>query len=118
MRTLASLLIYSLALPAATLPSAKPEEVGISTIRLRRVHDLMERYIRSGEVAGTVTLVARKGRVVHLEAQGLAEGVVQSGQLRHVPSPVASSSLCYPGRAAVTPRRRLRAPRGAAPATS
>jgi len=33
----------------------------------------MERYITRGEVAGTVTLLARKGRVVHLEAQGMAD---------------------------------------------
>ena len=59
-------------LSAAKLPSAKPEEVGISSERLKRVHDVMQRYIESGEVAGTVTLVARKGRVVHLEAQGVA----------------------------------------------
>ena len=31
------------------------------------------RYIDRGEVAGTVTLISRRGRVVHLEAQGLAD---------------------------------------------
>lgn len=60
-------------LVAAKLPSAKPEEVGISSERLKRVHDAMQRYIDSGEVAGTVTLVARKGRVVLLEAQGVSD---------------------------------------------
>lgn len=63
----------ALLIPAATIPSGRPEDAGLSAERLRRVHDVMKRYIDSGEVAGTVTLVARKGRVVHLEAQGYSD---------------------------------------------
>jgi CubicO group peptidase (beta-lactamase class C family) len=33
----------------------------------------MQRYIDQGELAGTVTLIARRGRVVHFEAQGLMD---------------------------------------------
>ncbi len=58
---------------AATLPKVAPEEVGISADRLQRVRALMQRYIDQKEIAGAVTLVARKGRIAHLEAQGLAD---------------------------------------------
>ena len=52
------------------LPMAKPEEVGMSSERLRRVDERMREYIDSGQLAGTVTLIARRGKVVHFEAQG------------------------------------------------
>jgi CubicO group peptidase (beta-lactamase class C family) len=55
------------------LPRARPEEVGISSERLRRVDDVVRRYIDEKKVAGAVTLVARRGRVVHYEAQGLRD---------------------------------------------
>ncbi len=53
--------------------TAKPEEVGISTERLKRIHDLIERRIETRDISGAVTLVARQGRVAHLEAQGLMD---------------------------------------------
>ena len=52
------------------LPVAKPEDVGMSSARLARIAPAMQRYIDKGLVPGTVTLVARKGKVVHLEALG------------------------------------------------
>ena len=68
--------IATLAVPAtmALVPTAsKPEEVGLSSERLQRVHDAMQRHIDAKTVAGVVTLVARKGRVAHLEAQGMMD---------------------------------------------
>ncbi len=55
------------------LPRAKPEEVGVSTERLHRIDDVVRRHIDSRHISGAVTLVARKGRVVHFEAQGLKD---------------------------------------------
>jgi CubicO group peptidase (beta-lactamase class C family) len=49
---------------------AKPEEVGVSAERLTRIHAAMQRYVDRHEVAGVVTLVARRGRVIHLDAVG------------------------------------------------
>jgi CubicO group peptidase (beta-lactamase class C family) len=51
-------------------PRAKPEEVGVSSERLARIHTAMQRYVDRGEVAGVVTLVARRGRVIHLDSVG------------------------------------------------
>jgi CubicO group peptidase (beta-lactamase class C family) len=75
------LLLAFLALPLLTakageppeLPRAKPEEVGISSERLRRVDDVIRRYIDAKKISGAVTLVARRGKVVHHEALGLMD---------------------------------------------
>src|SRR5690349_9875282 len=55
------------------LPRARPEEVGISSERLRRIDDVIQRYIDDRKISGAVTLVARRGRVVHFEAQGVMD---------------------------------------------
>ena len=55
---------------AQGLPMATPESVGMSSERLARLDATLQRYIDADMVAGTVTLVARNGQVVHLEAQG------------------------------------------------
>jgi CubicO group peptidase (beta-lactamase class C family) len=69
----ASIAIAALTAGAETLPKAKPEDVGMSSERLARVHDVVQKAIDAGEVAGVVTLVARRGKVVHFEAQGYAD---------------------------------------------
>jgi CubicO group peptidase (beta-lactamase class C family) len=56
-----------------TLPMATPEEVGMSSERLQRVSALMKRNIDQDLLAGTVSLIARHGKVAHLEAQGFAD---------------------------------------------
>ena len=58
---------------AANLPTSKPEQSGMSTERLKRLSAAMRAYIDRGQVPGTVTLVARHGRIVHLEAQGMMD---------------------------------------------
>jgi CubicO group peptidase (beta-lactamase class C family) len=55
------------------LPMASPEEVGMSSERLQRVSALMQRNIDQNLLAGTVSLIARHGKVVHLEAQGFSD---------------------------------------------
>jgi CubicO group peptidase (beta-lactamase class C family) len=58
---------------AGSLLTAKPEEVGLSSERLARIHDAVQRHIEAGSVSGAVTLVARHGKVAHLEAHGLMD---------------------------------------------
>ena len=53
-----------------TFEIASPETLGFSSRRLERVNDLARRYVDGGKLAGTVTLVARRGQVVHFEAHG------------------------------------------------
>jgi CubicO group peptidase (beta-lactamase class C family) len=70
-----SVVLAALALPlmAGSVPSAKPEEVGMSSERLKRVDQMIQRRIDAGDLTGAVTIVARKGRVVHLEALGVMD---------------------------------------------
>ena len=49
---------------------AEAESVGMSTERLERIDAFIQHYIDTEQIAGAVTLVARKGKVVHFEAQG------------------------------------------------
>jgi CubicO group peptidase (beta-lactamase class C family) len=49
---------------------ATPEDVGMSTQRLANVTRLVHDYVDNGRYAGTVTLVARRDRIVHLDAYG------------------------------------------------
>ena len=57
----------------AAAPTAKPEEVGLSTERLKRITELVQRHIAAGSFSGAVTLVARNGRIAHHEAHGLMD---------------------------------------------
>lgn len=52
------------------LPTAAPERLGLDPARLDRIVALVEEAVERQEVAGAVTLVARLGRVGHLEAVG------------------------------------------------
>ncbi len=56
-------------IPAA----ARPEDVGMASSRLPRIHDTVQRYLDAGQLAGAVTLVARRGRVAHFEAHGVMD---------------------------------------------
>ena len=57
----------------AAAPTAKPEEVGLSTERLKRIGELVQRHLAAGSFSGAVTLVARNGRIAHHEAYGLMD---------------------------------------------
>lgn len=48
----------------------KPEKVGMSSTRLSKISVLGDRYVQSGHYSGVVTLIARKGKVVHSKAHG------------------------------------------------
>ena len=52
------------------VPTAEPEAVGMSSERLERLDTVMQGYVERNEVAGAVTLVARRGKVVHFSAAG------------------------------------------------
>src|SRR5438128_6722608 len=68
------LMLFSVACASNLLAqTAKPEDVGLSSDRLKRIHDLIERRIETRDISGAVTLVSRRGRVAHLEAQGLMD---------------------------------------------
>ncbi len=58
---------------AASMPVSKPEDAGMSSDRLKRVAAIVKGHVDAGDIGGAVTLVARKGKVVHFEAHGLMD---------------------------------------------
>ena len=66
-------LVLALALTAASLPADKPEAVGLSTERLQRINQMIQRYVDAGQITGAITMVSRRGKVAHFEAQGLMD---------------------------------------------
>jgi CubicO group peptidase (beta-lactamase class C family) len=73
LKTVLLLVLIALPLVAATLPNAKPEEVGLSSERLQRIHQMLQRRIDAGDIAGAVTVIARNGRIAHLETHGVMD---------------------------------------------
>jgi len=54
-------------------PIASPESVGMSSERLGRLTRVLDEYARTKQVAGTVTLVRRAGRIVYFQAAGMRD---------------------------------------------
>lgn len=52
------------------LPSAKPDSIGLSPLRLQRMRDAFQREIDKGTTPGVVSMVARRGQIGWFEAQG------------------------------------------------
>jgi CubicO group peptidase (beta-lactamase class C family) len=75
-----TLVMIALARPSAApavsadeLPQLRPESVGMSSERLRRIGEAIQRHIVEKHISGAVTLVARRGAVVHHEAHGVKD---------------------------------------------
>jgi CubicO group peptidase (beta-lactamase class C family) len=60
----------ALAAGPQALPTAKAENVGMSTERLTRLSAGMKSLVDQGRLAGVVTMVARRGMVIEFEAIG------------------------------------------------
>ncbi len=58
------------ALEATRLIEAFPEDVGLSSSRLENVSRLVQRYIDDRKLPGAITMIARRGKVVHFETYG------------------------------------------------
>jgi len=58
---------------AQQLPLAVPETVGMSSERLERIGATVQRSMDQKKIAGTVTLVVRRGHVVWFKAQGMMD---------------------------------------------
>ena len=61
-----ALLLAAFGLPVVTVstassPGVRPEDVGLSSERLQRVSQMIQRRIAAGDLAGAVVVVARKG---------------------------------------------------------
>lgn len=92
-RTLAGFWLLALTLAASVhAQEIEPERVGISSQRLQRINALVDRRIEAGDITGAVTLVARDGRIVHLEARGLMDQASNTPMRRDTIFRIASMS--------------------------
>jgi CubicO group peptidase (beta-lactamase class C family) len=64
--------VFLLVLPVLghALPTASPEEVGLSRERLARIAPALSRQIEAKSFPGAVAIVARRGRIAYFEAIG------------------------------------------------
>ncbi|MGA2779723.1 MAG: serine hydrolase domain-containing protein [Steroidobacteraceae bacterium] len=62
-----------------SLPSAVPEEIGLSSARLDRLGQVLRREVERGRVPGAVALIARRGKLGYFESFG------EQDPLKHLP---------------------------------
>ena len=55
------------------LPGAVPEEVGFSAERLERIRPMLQSYVDDEHLPGFLTVVARRGKIVHFETVGMRD---------------------------------------------
>jgi CubicO group peptidase (beta-lactamase class C family) len=58
---------------AEPLPRATPESVGLNPEKLREAGELLKRFVAEKKIAGAVAAVARRGKLVFLEAAGVQD---------------------------------------------
>lgn len=66
-------LAIALSVLGGEIPRATPESVGLSSERLDRITQAMKDDVASGQLAGAIGIVARKGKVVYWETVGMAD---------------------------------------------
>jgi CubicO group peptidase (beta-lactamase class C family) len=71
--TLLGVVLFTVTVWAQGLPTAKPEQVGLSSERLERVSRALRGEIEAGKIPGAVALVARKGKIVYFESFGVRD---------------------------------------------
>ena len=55
------------------LPTAIPEAVGVSAERLERIRPMLQGYVDEENLPGFLTVVARRGKIVHFETVGMRD---------------------------------------------
>jgi CubicO group peptidase (beta-lactamase class C family) len=59
--------------PPNDIPTATPEQVGMSSEILLKIDTVMQKHIDTGEIQGAVAVVARRGKVVYFKTHGLMD---------------------------------------------
>ncbi|MFT5092109.1 MAG: CubicO group peptidase (beta-lactamase class C family) [Porticoccaceae bacterium] len=58
---------------AAEIPTAAPEDVGMSSTKLAKVDDVLDRLVEQKRLAGGTVVIARRGKIVHFKSYGMAD---------------------------------------------
>ena len=84
------------ALPAVGqgLPMAKPQEVGMSAEGLAGIDKVMQKFIDDKQLAGAVTIVARRGKVVRFEACSMRD-ISATSPSRNSPTNSAEEAFLF-----------------------
>ena len=89
-------------------------DTGTSAERLERIGRMIDRRIEAKDLAGAVTLVARKGRMVHFEAHGMMDleskkPMVKEAifQIQSMTKPITTAAILGDVPSAVEIQRRL-----------
>ena len=90
--TLAVLLSIALTSIAQELPKAKPESVGMSSMRLARLSETLDGYAKDGRIAGGVAMVVRRGKVAYLHTYGQRDREANSSMAEDTIFRIASQS--------------------------
>ncbi len=56
---------------AAEIPTATPENVGVSSERLKRVTEVGQSMVDAGQVTGIITQISRHGKIIHTDVIGV-----------------------------------------------
>ncbi len=84
--------LLAVSLSAAGVPTGRPEDVGLSSARLQRINELVQREIDATRISGAVTVVARRGQIAHFAARGLMDIDAGRPMQRDTIFPIASMS--------------------------
>ncbi len=83
------------------LPHGSPEDVGMSTERLKEIDDLVQEYINDGRIRGVVIGITRRNKVVYLEAHGVIDDTTKRPMRKDAMFHMASSTKPVLGVAAM-----------------
>jgi CubicO group peptidase (beta-lactamase class C family) len=83
------------------LPTAKPEEIGLSSGRLERLNTIIQGHVDQGELAGTVILIARRGKIGHFKTYGYIDIEAKKAMPHDAIFPMASMTKIITSAAAL-----------------
>ena len=66
------------AVEAQSLPSVRPEQVGLSSERLQRITDTLKADVDKRIIPGAIVLVARHGKIAYFETGSASENLPSS----------------------------------------
>jgi CubicO group peptidase (beta-lactamase class C family) len=89
-----NLLVTATSHDAGLVAAGKPAESGVDEKALAKIGDKMKEFVAGKQISGAVTLVARRGRVVYLDAVGQAD--VAGGRAMATDSVFAIASMTKP----------------------
>ncbi len=93
---------------AGELPVAKPEDVGMLSEQLKKVSTVMDDLVKDRKLAGGIVMIARRGKVVHLQSHGMMDieshkpmrddAIVRIYSMSKAITTVAALTLCDEGK--------------------